>query len=127
MDIIKVTTLNLYWFGLRANLHGHLAEGKFLRDAADDRRLGALVASLGADLIAFEEVVEPATLEALLVAVEPSWRVRDVAGEFVSNAAVEDPQVLWAWRSDRVRFQRYLLGGGRRDGPYRWRWRRPWY
>lgn len=107
MNIFRVTTLNLYWFGLRADLHGHLTQGKFLRDADDDRRLGALIASLDADLIALEEVVEPAALEALLVTMEPSWRVRDVAGEFVSNAATEDPQVVWAWRSDRVDLLRW--------------------
>jgi hypothetical protein len=42
---MRLTTLNTYWFGLNSTLHGHLANGKFLRDLGDDGRLGALTAS----------------------------------------------------------------------------------
>lgn len=123
MVLMRLTTLNAYWFGLSPALHGDLANGKFLRGPGDDGRLGALIASLDADLIAFEEIVEPAAMEALLTASEPAWRVRDDAGAFVANADHQDPQVLWAWRSDRVELLRWtrvpkpvgvVLGGGHR-------------
>lgn len=99
---MRVSTLNAYWFGLSAAAHAHLAGDVFQREPGDEGRFAALVASLDADLIAFEEIVDLAALEALLHGVDPSWTLRDANGEFVSNPGAEMLHVVWAWRSDRV-------------------------
>ncbi len=85
MSLLSVATANIYWYGLSASAAAPLGIG-FRHTAADDRRLATLLSRLGADLVAFQEIVDVARFERVLAEVEPALGVRDNLGQVVASS-----------------------------------------